>query len=62
MEGDGVVPAWAEVNYAIGVRRVELCQLFHEDLDWWEGELKRDFYDRRLVVRVLAPFETSHCG
>lgn len=56
MEGDWVVPPWAEVNYAVGMWRVEFGELFHEDLDGREGELKRDFDDGRGVVWVLGPF------
>lgn len=61
MECDGVVPAWTEVYYAIGVGRVELGELFHEDFDGWEGELQGNFDDWRLLFGFLAPLEISHC-
>ena len=60
VEGDGVVPPRAQVNYAIGVRRVELGELLHEDLDRRERELKRDFDDGRFVAGALRPFQGSH--
>ena len=45
MEGDGVLPAGAEVADAVVVVVVEFCELFWKGFDWGEDELEGDFYD-----------------
>jgi hypothetical protein len=46
VENDGVLPAWTQINDAVGVGRVEFGEFFGEGLDGREHELEGDLDDR----------------